>query len=82
MIKPVELIEEYQSLGYYVLRTSDLTKAEWGAYTKDYKIGDKVYWLGHDGVHGFWYEWDYIADQSMIDNKDHLDMYKRVGIIK
>tara|TARA_R110000772_G_scaffold80421_2_gene171609 strand:+ start:378 stop:638 length:261 start_codon:yes stop_codon:yes gene_type:complete len=47
-------------------------------YNKDFKVGDKVYWLGHDWVYGFLYGETYIADQEMVDKKEHLWMYKRI----
>ncbi len=47
-------------------------------FTTEFRLGDTVYWLGHDGVHGFWHGEAYVADEDMIKYKDELKLYKKL----
>jgi hypothetical protein len=58
---------------------TDLGSYEEGIYTKDFKIGDKITWLGHDGVFGYLHGQEFIAEQEHVDKKDDFPAYKKVG---
>lgn len=70
-----EKVKYYESLGYRVVRIDD-SKLVWKVFTKDFIAGDKVYWLGHDGVYGCMFGWIYEADKEMIEKKENLDFWK------
>jgi hypothetical protein len=74
-------IAYYEAQGYLVERLDD-SKLVWSVFTKDFKEGDTVYHLGHDGVFGCMYGWTYIADKEMVDKKDNLWFYKKITTIK
>jgi len=72
-----EKLQYYENLGYNVTRLDD-SKLEWSVFTKDFKLNDIVYWLGHDGVYGCMFGWTYTADEEMIEKKENLDFWKRI----
>ncbi len=45
-------------------------------WDKNFKIGDTVYYFGHDFVGGFLYGHKYKADQEMVDKKENLQFYR------
>ena len=51
-------------------------------YTKEFEIGDIVYFFGHDGVGGFWVGDKVIVDEELHRKKDNLHFWKRVCKIK
>jgi len=51
-------------------------------FNKNFKVGDKVYWLGHDWVHGFLYGEKYVADKDMVKHKKDLQLYKKIKRVK
>ena len=57
----------------------DLSSYKEGIYTKDFKIGDKITRLGHDGVFGYLCGDEFIAEQEHIDKKENFPVYKRIG---
>ena len=75
-------IKYYEDLGYYVTRLDDLSKVEWGVFTKEFKEGDKVYWLGHDGVYGCLFGCIYEADKEMVEKKNDISFWKCIKKIK
>ena len=50
-----------------------------GIFTKDFKVGDTLTWLGHDGVFGYLYGQEFIASQKHVDLKDNGWAYKKIG---
>jgi len=40
-----------------------------------------VFYLGHDGVGGWWYGNKTIADQELVDKAENLQFYKKVGVV-
>jgi len=52
-----------------------------GVYTKDYKVGDKITWLGHENVHGYSYGEEYICSQEHFDLRGDHPVYKKIGEI-
>jgi hypothetical protein len=52
-----------------------------GIFTKDFKVGDKIMWLGHDGVYGYLYGYEYTATQEHVDKKEDMWMWKKIGKI-
>lgn len=50
-----------------------------GLYTKDFKVGDTITWLGHDGQFGLLEGQDIICDEEAFQKKDNLPFYKKVG---
>ena len=53
-----------------------------GIFTKDFEVGDKIMWLGHDGVYGYLYGETYVATQEHIDKKEDMPMWKIIGSIR
>lgn len=52
------------------------------AFTKDgIKVGDEVFFLGHDGVGGFYHGDKIKADQELVNNSQNLQFYKKVGTV-
>jgi hypothetical protein len=52
------------------------------AWTKHFELGEEVYYLGHDGVGGWWHGDTAVADKEMIDKKHNLHFYKKVAKIR
>lgn len=73
--------EYYENLGYLVTSLYN-SKLEWGVFTKEFKEGEKVYWLGHDGVYGCMFGCQYEADKEMIEKKNELNFWKKIKTIK
>lgn len=60
---------------------TDLGSQYAGVYTRDYKVGDKITWLGHDNVFGYLHGEEYICAQSHFDMRGNHPVYKKVGTI-
>jgi hypothetical protein len=50
-----------------------------GLYTKDFKVGDTITWLGHDGVFGYYEGDEFICTEEHFQTKDNFPVYKKVG---
>jgi len=59
----------------------DLHSSKAGLFTKNFKKGDKITWLGHDGVYGFMYGWEFVAEQETVDKKGDFPFWKKVGTL-
>ena len=51
-------------------------------FNKNFKVGDEIYFLGHDGVGGFWYGNIITANEELVRKKDNLQFYKLIGRLK
>jgi hypothetical protein len=74
-------IEQAEERSYYIVRVNLHDKHRF-AFTKNFKLGDEVYYLGHDGVGGWWHGDTTTADEELMRKKDNLDFYKKVSKIK
>ena len=72
--------EECEENGYRI--GFDLEKDQYAFSRDDIKLGDEVFYLGHDGVGGWWYGDKTIADQELVDKAKNLQFYKKVGVVK
>jgi hypothetical protein len=72
--------DQVEECGYHVERIN-LHDNHRYAWTKNFKLGDTVYYLGHDGVGGWWHGDTTKADQEMMEKKNNLHFYKKVGKI-
>lgn len=50
-----------------------------GIYTKDYKVGDTITWLGHDNVHGYMNGEEFTCTQGHFDLRGDHPVYKKIG---
>jgi hypothetical protein len=50
-----------------------------GLYSKDFKVGDTITWLGHDGVFGYLTGEEFISNEEHFQKKDEFPVYKKVG---
>ena len=74
-------LEEAEERGYHIERL-DLHSKKRYAWTRDFKLGDQVYYLGHDGVGGWWHGNETTADEEMMRKKHNLHFYKKVSKIR
>jgi len=51
-------------------------------FTRNFELGDEVYFLGHDGVGGFWHGDIITADEELVRKKHNLQFYKMIGRLK
>ena len=59
---------------------TDLWSFYGGLYSKDFKVGDTLTWLGHDGVFGYLCgEECIICTEEHLETKDNYPIYKKVG---
>jgi len=72
--------ETCKEKGYHIFNNMDLTGHR--VFTKDFDLGDLVYFLGHDGVGGWWYYDTTTADEEMMRKKDNLHFYRMIGKLK
>jgi hypothetical protein len=83
MINPGLTVKEAEEKGYHVA-CLELFSGHRFAWTKDFEVGDEVYWLGHDGVGGWWYGDKHIADAELIHKNrlgGNIPFYKKVSWI-
>ena len=73
--------EECKNRGFHVT-TAQPIDGKYRAFTKNFKLGDEVYFLGHDGVGGFWYGDIITADEELMRKKENLHFYKMIGRLK
>ena len=50
-----------------------------GLYSKDFKVGDTITWLGHDGVFGYLEGDEFICTEEHFQKKNDFPIYKKVG---
>jgi len=58
--------EYYESQGCSIHRLS-IFSTRFYAFIEDFKVGDDVYWFGHDNVYAFMNSQKYTATQDMVD---------------
>ena len=78
-----KILNEYDKQGYHRKRLDD-SKLIWSIFTKHFQPGDKVFWLGHDNVHGLLHGQEVIADEKMVEwcrNNINDDFWKRVDVL-
>ena len=71
-----DLLNSYDRKGYHRERL-DLSKMVWSIFSKDFKEGDTVYWLGHDGVYGLLHGQEIEATDQELARPD-LPFYKKI----
>jgi len=79
IVLPTFTSKECEDLGYKI--GFELEKDRYAFSRKDIKLGDEVFYLGHDGVGGWWYGNKTIADQELVDKAENLQFYKKVGVV-
>ena len=52
-----------------------------GIFTKNFKPGDKIMWLGHSGAFGYQYGEEYTCTQEHYDKRMEFSAYKKIGEI-
>jgi len=78
-----KILNEYDNQGYH-RELLDNSKLIWSIFTKHFQPGDKVFWLGHDGVYGLMHGQEIEADKKMVKwckNNIYCDFWKRVDIL-
>lgn len=70
-----DLLNSYDRRGYHRERL-DLSKMVWSIFTKDFKEGDEIYWLGHDGVYGLLHGQKIVATEEDVRRKDQSGFWK------
>jgi len=61
------------------IERTDLGSHNTGLFTKDYKIGDTITWLGHDHVYGYMYGEEFICTKKHFDLKGDQPVYRKIG---
>ena len=56
----------------------DQSKLIWTIFDKEYKEGDLIYWLGHDGVYGFLHGEEKRASKEDVNIKNQLPFWRKV----
>jgi len=74
------ILNNYDRQGYYRERV-DISKMIWNIFSKDFKIGDEITWLGHDNVFGLLYGEKIIADKDAVNKKEKLSFWKEIDIL-
>lgn len=82
IVLPSFTYAECKEKDLYTRAVPILTKNIFAFTRKGIKIGDEVYFLGHDGVGGWMYGDKTIADQELVDKAENLQFYKKVGTVK
>jgi len=78
-----ELLNEYDRQGYHRELMND-SKLIWSVFTKHFQAGDKVFWLGHDNIHGLLHGQEVEADEKMVEwcrNSIYSDFWKRIDVL-
>ena len=78
---PVLTYGECEEKGYKVEDVPTFSGNAFAFTRKGIKVGDEVYYLGHDGVGGWQHGDTHIADQELVDKAEDLQFYKKVGIV-
>ena len=60
----------------------ELTSGVRFVFSNSFEVGDKVHYLGHDGVGGFYHGDIIIADEELVRKKDNLQFYRLIGRLK
>ena len=71
------LLDSYEKQGYHTERI-DITKLCWSIFSKDFKVGDKITWLGHDNVFGLMHGEKFTADQEAVDKKEDFSFWLKI----
>ena len=79
---PVLTYKECEEKGYKVEDVPVFSGNGFAFTRKGIKVGDEVYYIGHDGVGGWQHGYTHIADQELVDKAEDLQFYKKVAIVK
>ena len=75
-----DLLNEYDKKRYHRERI-DISKMVWHIFSKDFKIGDEITWLGHDNVFGLLYGEKFTADKEAVNKKNKLSFWKEIDAL-
>jgi hypothetical protein len=56
----------------------DAPKLIWSIFSKDFKEGDEIYWLGHDNVFGLLHGQKIIATKEAVEKRSDLSFWKKI----
>jgi hypothetical protein len=72
-------LRKYDKEGYR-RELLDNSKLVWSIFVNDFEVGDKITWLGHDGVYGLLYDQEIDATQEEVDfrKKGNYNFAKKV----
>ena len=72
-----DLLNYYDSKGYH-REMLDQSKMIWSIFSKDFKKGDVIYWLGHDGVYGFLHGQKVLANEEDARKSRQSQFWKKI----
>ena len=77
ILKNRYFLNQYDRQKYHRERL-DTSKLIWSIFSKDFKEGDEIYWLGHDNVFGLLHGQTLVADKEAVEKKNDLNFWKRI----
>jgi hypothetical protein len=70
-------IAELLEMGYY-LEAYEPYASKLGVFTKDFVVGDRIRWLGHDHVHGLLHGQEITANCEAVEKRLDLPFFRLV----
>jgi hypothetical protein len=68
---------KYDGDGYH-RELLDNSKLIWSIFSKDFVVGDKISWLGHDGVYGLLHGQEIVANEEDVKRKNQSSFWKKI----
>lgn len=72
-----EALRKYDKERYH-RELLDNSKLVWSIFSKDFKEGDIIYWLGHDGVYGLLHGQKIVANKEDVRRKENSQFWKKI----